>query len=70
MLHLGSSVCPAAGDAGLLVVLMTAFKYTRYILVPQPTTIHMLLHQEANQRDIIQAYLQVGRCCWSGLRAL
>lgn len=47
-----------AGNASLLVVLMTAFKYNRYILLPSPRMIHIIFHQEASGRDIVQAYLQ------------
>eukprot|EP00775_Hariotina_reticulata_P009254 gene9254-9420_t len=42
----------------LLVVLLNTFRYSRYLLVPERNAIHMVLHAEAQPRDMVQAYLQ------------
>lgn len=46
------------GDPQLLVVLMTTFKYSHYVIIPCSGIIHVILHQAADPRDICQAYLQ------------
>jgi hypothetical protein len=50
-----------AGQPALLVVLLNTFRFQRYLLVPERNAIHMVLHAEAQPRDMVQAYLQV--CC-------
>jgi len=45
----------------LLVVVLNTFRYSRYLLVPERNAIHLVLHAEAQPRDMVQAYLQV--CC-------
>lgn len=49
-----------AGGAPLLVVLLSTFQLSRYIILPCGSALHVLLHQEAQPRDICQAYMQVG----------
>jgi hypothetical protein len=48
-----------AGQPALLVVLLNTFRFQRYLLVPERNAIHMVLHAEAQSRDMMQAYLQV-----------
>lgn len=36
-------------------MLLTTFKYSRHIVLPQGKAIHILLHQDATSRDIVQA---------------
>jgi hypothetical protein len=48
------------GQPALLVVLLNTFRYSRYLLVLERNAIHMVLHAEAQPRDMVQAYLQVG----------
>lgn len=43
----------------MLVVVLNTFRYTRYLLVPERNAIHLVLHAEAQPRDMVQAYLQV-----------
>jgi hypothetical protein len=43
------------------VVLLNTFRFQRYLLVPERNAIHMVLHAEAQPRDMVQAYLQVTR---------
>lgn len=45
----------------MLVVVLNTFRYSRYLLVPERNAIHLVLHAEAQPRDMVQAYLQV-RC--------
>lgn len=45
-------------NADLMVTLMTTFRYSRYLLLPTREAIHLVLHQEAQPRDIVTAYLQ------------
>jgi uncharacterized protein (DUF2062 family) len=53
-------LCAAvAGNPALLVVLLNTFRFQRYLLVPERNAIHMVLHAEAQSRDMMQAYLQV-----------
>lgn len=52
------AACPA-GQPGLLVVVLNTFRYSRYLLVPERNAIHLVLHAEAQPRDMVQAYLQV-----------
>eukprot|EP00197_Chlamydomonas_leiostraca_P012062 CAMPEP_0202863288 /NCGR_PEP_ID=MMETSP1391-20130828/3979_1 /ASSEMBLY_ACC=CAM_ASM_000867 /TAXON_ID=1034604 /ORGANISM="Chlamydomonas leiostraca, Strain SAG 11-49" /LENGTH=789 /DNA_ID=CAMNT_0049542905 /DNA_START=6 /DNA_END=2372 /DNA_ORIENTATION=- len=43
----------------LLVVLLTTFRLSKALVVPRgPTALHVVLHEEAAPRDILQAYLQ------------
>ncbi|KAI8471816.1 MAG: hypothetical protein J3K34DRAFT_224636 [Monoraphidium minutum] len=46
------------GNADLMVTLMTTFRYSRYVLLPTREAIHLVLHQEAQPKDIVTAYLQ------------
>lgn len=50
-----------AGQPAMLVVVLNTFRYSRYLLVPERNAIHLVLHAEAQPRDMVQAYLQV-RC--------
>lgn len=43
----------------MLVVVLNTFRYSRYLLVPERNAIHLVLHAEAQPRDMVQAYLQV-----------
>jgi hypothetical protein len=38
---------------------LNTFRYSRYLLVPERNAIHLVLHAEAQPRDMVQAYLQV-----------
>lgn len=49
----------SAGQPALLVVVLNTFRYSRYLLVPERNAIHLVLHAEAQPRDMVQAYLQV-----------
>ncbi len=40
------------------MVLLTTFKFSRYIILPTRGCIHVIFHDVADQRDICQAYLQ------------
>jgi hypothetical protein len=53
---------PPAGQPAMLVVLLNTFRYSRYLLVPERNAIHLILHAEAQPRDMVQAYLQVRVC--------
>lgn len=46
------------GNPDLMVTLMTTFRYSRYLLLPTRDAIHLVLHQDAQARDIVTAYLQ------------
>lgn len=54
--------CCCAGQPALLVVVLNTFRYTRYLLLPERNAIHVVLHAEAQPRDMVQAYLQVMMC--------
>lgn len=58
--HLVPVVCWGSADhPALLVVLLNTFRYSRYLLVPERSAIHVVLHVDAQPRDMVQAYLQV-----------
>jgi len=54
----GSLYETVQGNAELLVLLHTTFKYSHYMVVPSAGIVHVVLHEAADQRDICQAYLQ------------
>lgn len=63
-LQVGSSLKSVVGDdSALLVVVLNAFKYSRYMLIPVGNAIHVVLHDDVSARDMVQAYLQV----WQGV---
>eukprot|EP00877_Chromochloris_zofingiensis_P009142 jgi/Chrzof1/4481/Cz14g14240.t1 len=47
-----------AGNPSLLMLLITTFRYSRYLVLPEINAIHIVLHAEASPRDMVQAYLQ------------
>jgi hypothetical protein len=53
---------PITGQPAMLVVVLNTFRYSRYLLVPERNAIHLVLHAEAQPRDMVQAYLQVRGC--------
>ncbi|KAF6259213.1 vitamin B6 photo-protection and homoeostasis-domain-containing protein [Scenedesmus sp. NREL 46B-D3] len=59
------------GQPALLVVLLNTFRFQRYLLVPERNAIHMVLHAEAQPRDMVQAYLQaciLRKCIKAGVQ--
>lgn len=56
----GSLDAVVGGNAQVLLLLLTAFKYSCYLLLPSGNFIHVILHQDVTARDMVQAYLQVG----------
>ncbi|GIL58857.1 hypothetical protein Vafri_13826 [Volvox africanus] len=46
------------GNANLLVMLLTTYKYAHFMVVPRREALHVVLHERADPRDIVQAYLQ------------
>lgn len=55
----GSSVEWVVGnDPQRILLLLTTFKYSRYLVIPTETAIHVILHQAADSKDTCQAYLQ------------
>ncbi|GBF87876.1 hypothetical protein Rsub_00588 [Raphidocelis subcapitata] len=58
-IRVGSSFDSMVGrNADLAVTLVTTFRYSRYLLLPTKGAIHLVLHHEAQPRDIVTAYLQ------------
>ena len=50
-------------DAGLLVVLLTTFKYSRYLIAPKAGSVHVLLHQVGLRRSRTKQGEAIGQCC-------
>ncbi|GIL77193.1 hypothetical protein Vretimale_3153 [Volvox reticuliferus] len=46
------------GNANLLVMLLTTYKYAHFMVVPRREALHVVLHERADPRDMVQAYLQ------------
>lgn len=46
------------GNANLLVMLLTTYKYAHFLLLPRGGGLHLVLHDKADARDMVQAYLQ------------
>ncbi|EFJ48789.1 hypothetical protein VOLCADRAFT_104618 [Volvox carteri f. nagariensis] len=46
------------GNANLLVMLLTTYKYAHFMVVPRRGALHVVLHERADPRDMVQAYLQ------------
>ncbi|PNW84547.1 hypothetical protein CHLRE_03g148150v5 [Chlamydomonas reinhardtii] len=60
-IHVGSRLEHVVdGNANLLVMLLTTYKYAHFMVLPrtQPDRLHVVLHDKADPRDIVQAYLQ------------
>lgn len=58
------SVCLLAGDAQLLVMLLSTFRYTQFMVVPCDIAIHVILHHRAKGTDIIQVLLFAAARFW------
>ena len=50
-----------AGNPDLLVMLLTTFKFSHYLLLPKPGGLHLVLHERADARDIVQVGVGGGR---------
>lgn len=58
-IEVGTNIEKVVNDnPNLLMVLLTTFKYTRYMMLPKEQHIHVILHQEATAKDMVQAYIQ------------
>ncbi|GIL58859.1 hypothetical protein Vafri_13826 [Volvox africanus] len=42
------------GNANLLVMLLTTYKYAHFMVVPRREALHVVLHERADPRDIVQ----------------
>ncbi|WIA40997.1 hypothetical protein OEZ86_004639 [Tetradesmus obliquus] len=71
-IHVGTQLDKLVqGQPALLVVLLATFRFQRYLLVPEASAIHMVLHAEAAPRDMVQAYLQaciLRKCIKAGVQ--
>ncbi|KAG2495233.1 hypothetical protein HYH03_006507 [Edaphochlamys debaryana] len=59
-IHVGSRLEHVVeGNANLLVMLLTTYKYAHFMVLPTPDAgLHVVLHEKADPRDMVQAYLQ------------
>ncbi|KXZ46824.1 hypothetical protein GPECTOR_40g558 [Gonium pectorale] len=58
-IHVGSRLeHMVEGNANLLVMLLTTYRYRHFMVLPRRDALHVLLHEKADPRDIVQAYLQ------------
>ncbi|GFR42027.1 hypothetical protein Agub_g2844 [Astrephomene gubernaculifera] len=58
-IHVGSRLEHVVdGNANLLVMLLNTYKYAHFMVLPLRGGLHVVLHERADPRDMVQAYLQ------------